>query len=143
MRALLDVNVLIAMHDASHTHHGTARTWLGDNLEHGWASCAITQNGFVRVLSQPRYPLEISASGALALLQASCASPHHEFWPSDVALTDPEAVSPRSLLGPQQVTDVYLLALAVRHGGRLVTFDSSVPVAAVPGARADSLVVLG
>ncbi|WP_420114092.1 TA system VapC family ribonuclease toxin [Pseudactinotalea sp.] len=143
MRALLDVNVLIAVHDESHTHHASARAWLSANLDNGWASCAITQNGFVRVLSQPRYPLEISAAGALALLQVSCSAPHHEFWPSDVALVDPTAVSPHSLLGPQQVTDIYLLALTVRHGGRLVTFDRTVPTAAVPGASDDSLVVLG
>ena len=142
MRALLDVNVLIALHDASHTHHEPARRWLAGEIGGGWASCALTENGFVRVLSQPRYPADVSPSAAIAMLREATGSPHHERWPCDVTLLDQDVVDARRIHGPKQVTDAYLLALAVRHGGRLVTFDDRIPRSAVPGATADHLVVL-
>lgn len=141
MRALLDVNVLIAMHDASHVHHARARTWFGEHLDSGWASCAVTQNGFVRVVSQPRYPLDITTPEAIAILATTCERSEHEFWHDDIRVTDSQLIDRSRVHGPKQVTDVCLLALAVSKGGRLVTFDDSIPVSAVPGATAASLVV--
>lgn len=143
MRALLDVNVLLAMHDASHTHHQTARSWYAQHRDAGWASCPITQNGFVRILSQPRYPANITTAAAIELLASSCASDDHQFWPDDVSILDPELVAPQRILGPRRLTDVHLLSLAVRHGGRLVTFDSSIPTSAVPSAEREQLTVIG
>ncbi|WP_375501944.1 TA system VapC family ribonuclease toxin [uncultured Jatrophihabitans sp.] len=140
--ALLDVNVLIALLDRSHVDHRTARQWLTGHADPSWASCAITQNGYVRVVSQPSYPASVSTSAALALLAAACGTLHHEFWPCDVSLLDAHVVDRGLVLGPKQLTDVYLLALAVRHNGRLVTFDRSIPVAAVAGANPRHLVVL-
>lgn len=142
MRALFDVNVLIAIHDASHTLHRTALEWFAGNRGAGWASCPITQNGFIRILSQHRYPLDITTAGALEVLAASCATTDHQFWPDDVSLLDSELVSAQHILGPRQLTDSYLLALAVRHGGRLVTFDAAMPVGSVP-AGGDHLAVIG
>lgn len=142
MRALLDVNVLIALLDAAHVHHGEARRWLERNIAHGWASCPITQNGCVRILSQPGYPGARPAALVAERLALAAESPLHRFWPDDISVLDRALLDPARLPGPRQITDACLLALAVRHGGRFVTFDRAVPLAAVPGARAEHLVVL-
>ncbi|PVZ04567.1 TA system VapC family ribonuclease toxin [Actinomycetospora cinnamomea] len=142
MRALLDVNVLLALFDADHTEHRRAWDWLGAEITSGWASCAITQNGFVRVITQPRYPSPISPSEAVALLGRAAAEPHHVYWSCEVSLLDPQSIDARRLHGPRQVTDAYLLALASAHDGRFVTFDRALVREAVPGATEDNLVVL-
>ncbi len=142
MRALLDINVLLALLDADHIDHRTARTWLAGEIAHGWASCALTENGFVRVLSQPRYPSPVSPSQAAARLRTATDTDHHEFWPCDLSLLDRSLLEPERLHGPRQVTDAYLLALAVRHDGRLVTFDRAIPIDAVPAAHSEHLVRL-
>ncbi len=141
-RALLDVNVLLALLDADHVDHLRARWWLEAEIDDGWASCAITQNGFVRIVSQPRYPSPVSPAQALDLLGHACATPHHEFWPCAASLLDTNTVDRERIHGPRQVTDAYLLALAVQHEGRFVTFDRSIVRSAVPPAAADHLVVL-
>lgn len=142
MRALLDINVLIAALDAAHVQHATARGWLEQRVG-GWASCPLTQNGCVRILSQPTYPSPVPAGEVVARLRKATAHASHEFWPDDVSLLDARKVDSTRLLGPRQVTDVYLLALAVEHGGRFVTFDRRVPLAAVRGAGPEHLVALG
>lgn len=139
-RALLDVNVLLALLDADHVDHATARRWIDAGIEAGWASCAITQNGFVRIVSQPRYPSPVPPAVAMDVLGQACAADHHEFWPCDVSVLD--GVDRERVHGARQVTDAYLLALAVRHAGRFVTFDRSVALAAVPGADEHHLVVI-
>ena len=131
---LLDVNVLLALLDADHVDHLAARAWLEDEIEAGWASCPITENDFVRVISQPRYPSPISPSEALGLLDEARAGGRHVFWPCDISALDASVVDRDRVHGPRQVTDAYLLALAVAHEGRLVTFDRSVPLSAVRGA---------
>jgi toxin-antitoxin system PIN domain toxin len=141
-RALLDVNVLLALFDADHVDHARAWAWLDDEIGHGWASCPITQNGFVRIISQPRYPNPISCAQAIGLLSDACATEHHEFWVCDLSILDGDLVRSDRVHGPRQVTDLYLLALAVRRGGRLVTFDDSVPLSAVAGAGDRHLDVL-
>jgi toxin-antitoxin system PIN domain toxin len=142
MRALLDVNVLIALLDAAHVHHRKARFWLEANIETGWASCPITQNGCLRILSQPAYPGAQPPAVIAALLAAAAATPWHAFWPDDLSLLEAGAVDWRHVLGSRQLTDAYLLALAVRHGGRLVTLDRSVPLVVAAGAEPEHLVVL-
>lgn len=141
-RALLDVNVLLALLDAGHVHHGQAREWLEANVAAGWASCAITENGFVRVISQPGYARPKSPAEAITALRRARDEARHEFWPCEVSLLDERTIDRSRVLGLRQVTDVYLLALAVAHGGRLVTFDRSVSLAAVPGAKEDNLTVV-
>lgn len=141
-RALLDINVLLALFDSDHVDHHRAQSWLGPALPSGWASCAITQNGFVRIVSQPRYPSPVSPARALDLLEAACATPHHEYWPCDVSLVAGDVIDRSRVHGPRQVTDAYLLALATHHGGRFVTFDRSVSLSAVPGATEHNLAVL-
>ena len=142
MRALLDINVLIALLDSDHVDHLRAREWLGDEIRAGWASCAITQNGFVRVVSQPRYPSPVPVTLAIERLARATSTRHHEFWTCGVSLLDGRAVHASHVLGPRQVTDIYLLALAVANEGRLVTFDRSIPLSAVAGASAADVVVL-
>ena len=142
MRALLDVNVLIALLDADHIEHVTARAWLEREIDTGWASCPITDNGFVRILSQPRYPSPVPPAEAIRRLEQAKRTAQHEFWPCDASLLDGRLVDATRLHSARQVTDVYLLALAVAKGGRFVTFDRSIPLSAVFGAQRHQLVVL-
>jgi toxin-antitoxin system PIN domain toxin len=141
-RALLDINVLLALLDSDHVDHHQAHEWLDDNIDAGWASCAITENGFVRIISQPRYPSPVSPAEAIDLLGRACDGVHHDFWPCDVSLMDTPIVDRSRLHGPRQVTDAYLLALATAHGGRFATFDRSLSLASVHGATQDHLAVL-
>ena len=142
MRALLDVNVLIALLDAAHVHHATARDWLAQNIEHGWASCPLTQNGCIRIMSQQAYPATLPPATVARRLAEATATQWHAFWPDSVSLLGSKSVSWDKVLGSRQVADVYLLALAVCNGGRLVTFDRAVPVQAVAGADAAHLIVI-
>lgn len=142
MRSLLDVNVLIALLDAAHIHHALATAWLNREIGAGWASCPITQIGCIRVMSQPAYPGALAAADVAQRLGEAAAGPAHQFWPDDVNLLQSGAVDWLRVLGHRQVTDVYLLALAVRQGGRLVTFDRRIATAAVPGAGNTQLAVI-
>lgn len=142
MRALLDVNVLVALFDADHSSHAAAMRWFDDHGAGGWASCPITQNGCIRVMSQPAYPNRTPVAAIADRLRDATSNPHHEFWPDDVSLLDSSVVDPTRVHGPRQLTDVYLLALAVGYGGRLVTFDRGIPLAAVSGAQKRHLVVI-
>lgn len=142
MRALLDVNVLVALLDADHASHGAAASWFRAHAKLGWASCPITQNGCLRVMSHPSYPGRVAVQAIAGRLREATAAPIHEFWPDDVSLLDPEAVDPARIHGPRQVTDAYLLALCVRHRGRFVTFQPNVSLDAVPGARSAHLVAI-
>ena len=143
MRSLLDVNVLIALLDQDHVDHGLVRTWLAAEIEHGWSSCAITQNGVVRLMSQPRYPNALTPAEVIERLGRAASTEHHEYWSSSVSVLDAGLVDRTAVLGPRQVTDVYLLALATVRGGRFVTLDRTVPRAAVPTARPEHLMVIG
>lgn len=142
MRALLDVNVLIALLDAAHIGHQRAHRWLAEHGKDGWASCPITQNGCIRIMSQPSYPGALAAADVAARLTEAAQHDSHQFWPDDVSLLAPGTIDWQRVLGHRQVTDDYLLALAVRHKGRFVTFDARVQLAAVADAKAANLVVL-
>lgn len=141
-RALLDVNVLLALLDGDHAQHGLVARWAVEEMGAGWASCAITENGFVRIISQPRYTSPLSTATAADLLARTRSGGPHEFWPCDVSVLDGEQVDRSRLLGPQQVTDAYLLALAVAHGGRFITLDARIDPSAVRGAGPEHLEVL-
>ena len=133
MRALLDVNVLIALLDSDHLHHGRARGWLKENIKHGWASCPLTQNGCIRIMSQTGYPNALPAAAVAERLAAAIATNHHVFWPDTVSMLDAGRVTWNAVLGSRQVTDVYLLALAVAllnytrdHGGEVLIAPTDV-----------------
>jgi len=142
VRSLLDVNLLIALLQPDHVHHASAHQWWTANRSAGWASCPLTQNGFVRIVSQPRYAKPIPVSHALALLQEETSATDHAFWPDDISLADPQRFHGARILGPKQLTDIYLLALAVKNGGRLATFDRAIPLAAVNGAEPRHVVAI-
>ena len=142
MRALLDVNMLVALHDARHMHHELALEWLDAHREHGWATCPITQNGCLRVLSQPAYPNPRSIHLLLGALGDSFTSQQHQFWPDDISLLDSRRFRRDRVQGHRQLTDLYLLALAVHRKGRLVTLDARMATSVVVGADANSLLTL-
>ena len=142
MRALPDVNALIALLDALHLHHEAAVRWLKDNIRHGWATCPITQNGCLRTMAQPAYHNHLPASAVAESLREATATSHHQFWPDDVSLLDPEVTDWSQVIGPKQITDVYLLALAIGRQGRFVTFDARIARSAVAGAGNPRLCVI-
>lgn len=142
MRTLFDVNLLVAMFDEDHVHHRRAQEWWAANRAAGWASCPLTQNGCMRVISQPSYPNPVSVAFAHDFLGQQIAATDHVFWPDDISLLDLQLFDRSWILGPRQLTDVYLLALAVKHDGRLATFDGAIPLTAVRGATARHLQIL-
>ena len=142
MVALLDVNVLIALCDPGHSFRRAAKSWIVSNASRGWASCPLTQNGCVRIVSQPGYSYQIPLLEAIQTLQTLCQSPLHQFWSDDLSLLDAQAFDHRKIHGHRQLTDLYLLALAVKHQGCFVTFDDAIALSAVKGAKKDHLVVL-
>ena len=142
MRALLDVNVLIALLDADHSLHERACEWFGGHAQGGWASCPITQNGCARIMSHPGYPGALPVRAVMDRLGAATASAHHDFWPDDISLLDARVADPGRIHGPRQLTDLFLLALAVHHGGRFVTFDSAVSMDEIRGAEKKHLLTL-
>ena len=143
MRALFDVNMLLALFDPEHIHHAPAFAWWTQNRESGWASCPLTQNGFVRVISGRGYARPRSIADAMAVLRGQIAQPGHVFWPDDISIADLQVFDHRHLLGTKQITNAYLLALAVRNGCRLATMDRGVTLHAVRGAEPRHLAIVG
>jgi hypothetical protein len=142
VRALLDVNVLIALLDSDHISHGAAMSWFSGHAREGWASCPITQNGCIRIMSNAGYPNALPIQAVMSHLAEACEENVHEFWSDEVSLLDQEVIDSTRIHGPRQLTDIYLLGLAVEHDGRFVTFDGKIPLAAVRKARAHNLIVL-
>ena len=121
---LLDVNVLIALAWPNHIHHSTALWWFETFGRGGFATCPVTQAGFVRVSSNNRaIPGARSPREARAILRRITDLPGHRFWPDDIDLTRNEHIAWERLGSHAQVTDAHILAIAVRHAGRLATFD--------------------
>ncbi len=142
--ALLDVNVLVALFDPDPVHHERAHDWFAENRAAGWATCPITENGFVRVLSNPRYRSDASRPSVLiGHLRRFCASGQHHFWPATISLRDEALFVVDAARGHRQLTDMYLLGLIRKMGGALATFDRTVPLSAVKGLRSDQLAVIG
>jgi len=142
MRALLDVNVLIALLDASHIHHRQVTDWLERNIDAGWASCPITQNGCIRILSQPSYPNCVPAAQVAERLAEATQHLSHKFWTDAISILQQGSLIWDKVLSSRQVTDAYLLALAIQQGGCFVTLDRGVPLDAVGRALPHHLVVI-
>ena len=141
--ALLDVNVLVALFDPDHVHHELAHDWFADQRAHGWATCALTENGLVRVLSHVKYGAAVSRPEEIVgRLSVFCDSGHHVFWPDTISLRDRRIFNPSFIRGHRQVSDIYLLGLAKKMSGRLATFDRSIPASAVVGASLQTLAVI-
>ncbi len=142
--SLLDVNVLVALFDPDHVHHELAHDWFAEHGRSSWATCPITENGFVRVFASPAYGAAVARIADLVeRLSRFCASGGHVFWEDSASLLDAGLLDWSAAVGHRQVTDIYLLALARARGGRLVTFDRSIRLRAVKGATAKHVVVVG
>lgn len=140
---LLDVNLLVALFDPDHVHHDLAHDWFSDNRARGWATCAATENGFVRVVAHPAYGSLVTRPVELVTrLGQLCGVSGHRFWADTVSLRDGALFDCRRVGGHRQVSDVYLLGLAQRKGGTLATFDRTISVGAIVGARPDLLEVI-
>lgn len=143
MIVLLDVNVLVALFDPDHVHHEPAHAWFQSSREDGWASCPITENGFLRVVSNPAYPgRRTSVADALERLRRFQASGAHRFWPDSITFCDAGVIDLVRLSGHAHLTDAYLLALAVANDGCLATFDRGISTRVVPGATPLNLVLI-
>jgi toxin-antitoxin system PIN domain toxin len=143
MRALLDVNVLIALLDPDHAFHDRAHNWWAANTKRGWASCPLTENGVVRIMSNPGYSrlATFSPGDLIGRLRQFTEKSNHEFWPDDISFRDKAIFSQEHIHSSRLLTDLYLLALATTRQGRLVTFDQGIPLSAVSGAKAANLCV--
>lgn len=143
MRYLLDINVWIALFDDAHTHSALANDFIakrGVKI----ATCPLIENGVVRVMNTAQY----SQRGAVgfervrAQLAAATKLLDHQFWPDDVSIRDEDAIDLAKIHGHNQITDAYLLALAAKNKGALVTFDQRIAVSVAPRATAKNLIVL-
>lgn len=127
---LLDVNVLIALLDRHHVHSVAAHHWFSDVRDGPWATCPITENGFVRVVSHPAYRAQaIGTAVAVETLRVFCARDDHVFWPDSISIRS--LLNDSTIVSSAQITDGYLLGLAAGNGGRLATFDRNIPAHAV------------
>lgn len=130
---LFDVNVLIALADTDHTHHTSAvRFFEKQAVVSGWATCPLTENAFLRIFGHTSYEGGLgSPTLARRVLLSIIATPGHQFWPDDLSLNDARAFP--SLPVSKNLTDFYLLALAIKHGGQLATFDRRIDPALLSG----------
>ena len=127
--ALLDTNVLLALAWPNHQHHAHAHRWFASHAKGGWATCAFTQLGFVRLSSNPAYTANaVSPQDAASLLQQWTRLKGHRFWSSPAA--DNPAIYVRAI-GHAQANDAWLVEVARRNSGRLITLDTRLPVHAI------------
>lgn len=125
--ALLDVNVLVALLWRPHVHHMLAQKWFQENEQNGWATCALTQASFVRIVSNPSFSSSAAPPAqAVALLASALQNPHHHFWNDEIDFVDAVKPFKGRISGHQQVTAAYLLGLAIHHKGRLLSLDGGI-----------------
>ena len=131
---LLDVNVLIALSWPDHTHHALVRRWFAKNRMRGWATCPLVQAGYVRILSNPSFSSRfVPVQEAIDGLEVSLKDEVHQFWPDAISFPTAVSLLRSSLKGHQQVTDAYLVALAINNRGKLATMDRTIAQLAPTG----------
>jgi len=131
---LLDVNLLLALSDPMHVHHESAHRWFAKKGRQAWATCPLTENGFIRIASHPNYPNRPGdVTPVIDILRQLCEAPGHHFWPEESSIL--QVLEPEAIITHVQVTDVYLLGLAVHKKGKLATLDQRIPVDALRGGR--------
>ena len=131
---LLDVNLLIAICDADLVHHVRAKSWFKKNSSEGWATCPLTENALLRIMGHPDYPGGPGSPAAvLPLLQQLRAHTSHVFLEDTVSIADPHLIPSLSGITPKMLTDLYLLALAINHGGTFATLDRRIDPQLVAG----------
>jgi toxin-antitoxin system PIN domain toxin len=124
---LLDTNLLIALLWPSHEQHDLAVKWFTRHRGKGWATCPVTQSGFVRIISNPAFSRDaVQPREAVQVLAANTAAKDHQFWPDELPLAGAVVFAGVRLIGHQQVTDAYLLGLAIDRGGVLATLDQRI-----------------
>ncbi|MFY9744202.1 MAG: type II toxin-antitoxin system VapC family toxin [Candidatus Sulfotelmatobacter sp.] len=124
---LLDVNVLIALAWPEHSQHAVARAWFSRRNPKGWATCPLVQAGFVRIVSNPNFsPRSVSVQEAIEALRDSLADKAHNFWADSISFPDAVRMLDRPITGHQQITDAYLVALAIENRGKLATLDRGI-----------------
>lgn len=130
---LLDTNVLIALLWPSHAHHDRTAKWFARHRGKGWATCPLTEAGFVRIVSNPAFSRDaVTSREAAGVLAANTSAEDHSFWPDELAFADAVGFAGVRLVGHQQVTDAYLLGLAIHRGGMLATLDERIAALTEP-----------
>lgn len=142
MIALLDVNLLIALFDPRHVHSVLAQEWFAAERSKGWATCPLTQAACMRILSQPAYPGRLSVPDIARRMRSATESSDHHFWADSLQPCDQKVFDYQTVTSSRHLTDLYLLALSVKNGGRLVTSDRGIQLDPVPKAQAKHLLVL-
>lgn len=142
---LLDTNVLIALLWPSHAQHDRAVKWFAQHRSKGWATCPLTEAGFVRIVSNAAFSRDaVTPREAANVLAANTAAQDHAFWPDELPFAEAVVFAGARLLGHQQVTDAYLLGLALRRGGMLATLDERIATLTEPkSAERKALVLIG
>jgi toxin-antitoxin system PIN domain toxin len=139
---LLDVNALLALVWPAQEHHERVRAWFLANASRHWATCPITQAGCVRLLSNPTVtPGALSVHDALQVLAANLKHPGHIFWPDDLELLSSLSLCGSKLQGYRQITDAYLLGMAIHRKAHLVTLDGSIASLLASSARTATRVI--
>ena len=124
---LLDLNVLLALSWPDHQFHDRVQRWFRRYGAKAWATCPMVQAGFVRILSNPSFSRRaVSPQEAVAALAINLQHPGHQFWPDDLSLVVGLGKLEYQIVGHNQVTDAYLLALAIHHRGKLATLDQGI-----------------
>jgi uncharacterized protein len=142
-RMLLDVNLWVALFDDAHEFSAEANALI-ERPRAKFASCPLVENGVVRVLNLPGYARRgpLGMARVRQQLQGAFGALDHQFWPDDISIADDARFNFERIHGHNQITDAYLLALAVHHGGTLVTLDRAITLDAVRGAKPQHLLVL-
>lgn len=143
MLPLLDVNVVIALSDPNHIHARTAHEWLNSAPSRRWATCAIVLNGALRVMSHPAFSRQGGIANTAAALRQTLKNSNPVVWSESISILDESVFNHSEILSPKQLTDAYLLALAVKNGGTLVTFDRKLRLQSVVDAEPWNLTLLG
>lgn len=131
---LLDVNLLLALSDPMHIHHEPAHKWFEEKGQAAWATCPLTENGFIRVASHPNYPNRPGdVPAVLSILRKLRAVQGHQFWAEDLSIL--EILGTSTIITHAQITDIYLIGLAVHNKGKLATLDQHMPSGAVRGGK--------
>lgn len=134
---------MVALAWPSHIHHAAALRWFETHHQRGWATCPLTESGFVRVSSNPKVTSEAQTPAeAISLLRQLTGLAGHEFWDDKISIARSDDVDSARVVGYRQVTDAHLLALARDHAGVLVTFDASLPAVCSREVAAEHITVL-
>jgi len=141
---LLDTNLLIALLWPAHQAHSRATKWFASHRAKGWVTCPFTEAGFVRIVSNPAFsPHSVRPQDAAKVLAANTAARDHLFWPDEISFEEATRFAASRLVGHQQITDAYLLGLAIRNGGTLATLDEGIASLVDPkSGEAKSLLLL-